>query len=178
MAVKLTGTLQGLSIDTSGLFKDLDTQLKLILKSGIQAWLTKALSIIPVYSGASRGTLQKLGDKIGYTITVFPVVAIDSKGKLRHIENRSDEGRAASQAEIIQEFPNYGFFWSTSFDNGKHLQYNEIANANLVGFHLKQPGPYNFIAQAEEAFKNDVLAGMKALRFNFQKYVKMTSIRF
>lgn len=34
-----------------------------------------------------------------------------------------------------------------------HFLYNEHQNANLIGFHLKRPGPYNALPAAEHAAK-------------------------
>lgn len=162
----MTGTL--ISISLGQLQSDLDKELTSILKAGVKAWLATAVSIIPVWSGASRGTLIKLGQTVGVQITAFPVKTVDKTGRVRNTPNRVNLGVEKSQGEILIQFPNYAMFWRSDLDGGKHLNYNEENDASLVGFNLKTPTPYHFRIAADKAFFAATDPLMAKLNFKLQ----------
>lgn len=115
--------------------KLLDKQLTEQLKICGQFWVEAAISKIPLWRGASRGTFLKLANKIGYQMSVAgPTVS---------------KGIANSSGTIATWGGAYTLIYSTHL---LHLVYNEYNNANAIGFHLKQPGPYNFQVDASQAF--------------------------
>lgn len=89
-------------------------------------------------------TFQPLASTISLQLAISPVVA-----------SRIPMGLSASDGgfgEINVDANNgkFTFHYSTSL---RHLIYNEYNNANLVGFHLRNPGPYRFQEIGQEAFR-------------------------
>ena len=101
--------------------------------------MSTAVSLIPVWSGASRATFAALAQDISFSLQVSPK---------SDAPNRVAEGREASDGGVVFD-RNAGFFsfsYSTTLD---HLIFNEDFNANVkndpkVFAKLLQPGPYNF----------------------------------
>jgi len=131
--------------------KALDAKLKEALIEGGKVYLNAALAIIPVWSGASWGTFQKLAAKIGATFSI--------PGHVPWLPG-PPYGAAQSSASMIVHGGIYRLEYGTTLF---HLCYNEILNANLnkeearVYSRLIHPGPYNFQERAGEAFQSFAL---------------------
>jgi hypothetical protein len=122
-------------------------QLEEDLKQGGQIWIEAAISKIPVWKGASRGTFIKLASKVGYSVATSGSTV--------------SQGVARSTGSIAIFDGAFVLRYSTSL---LHLIYNEYNNANATGFfHLNTPGPYDFQGTANEAF------------YRFAKHVRMPS---
>jgi hypothetical protein len=109
-------------------------------------WVSTAVAIIPVWSGASRATFEKLASAISFNF--------DNTPKTPGIDAR-DEGRAESEGGVFSDRARgvFSFRYSTSLE---HLIFNESNDANQGGdpnvfFRLINPGPYNFVDQANDA---------------------------
>lgn len=119
------------------------------------AWLNAtALSVIPVWSGASKATFLKLARSIGFAISINPIVTPDGKYALGE-----SVGFAKSEGEVDTKNVKSGivtFKYSTTLE---HLIFNEYNNANTnrkagrVFSNLKTPGPYHFQEKGTEAFR-------------------------
>lgn len=100
-------------------------------------YITTALSIIPVYGGASHATFTALAEAAGVPLQINPIA-----------RNRIAEGIAASDGGIESNGNEYSFTYQTSLP---HLNVNERENVNERGFNLRNPGPYNFRQAANAA---------------------------
>jgi len=109
-------------------------------------WVSTAVAIIPVWSGASRATFEKLASDISFNFENTP--------KSPGIDAR-DVGRAESEGGVSSD-RNNGVFRFTYATSLEHLIFNENNDANQGGdpnvfFRLINPGPYNFVEQANDA---------------------------
>lgn len=131
-----------------------------LLKDAVTAWVKTAESIIPVWSGASRGTLVKLGSSVGVNISIF------ASPSAKNAKTNENTGKDQSEGYLVSERGRYGFVYSTSLF---HLAVNENADATLFGFHLINPGPYGFRAASDAEFNKVITEGMR--RFPFRTII-------
>jgi hypothetical protein len=147
--MKMTCEFNLVKLNASAYKKDANKDLIEKLKNAVAFWIQTAISLIPVWSGASHGTFIKLAGKIGQTFSVsggngFPGMLGPAYGSQQ------------SQGRITTWGGAYIAEYSTTL---WHLIYNEYNNANLnpregrVFSRLLHPGPYNFQAAANEAFR-------------------------
>ena len=98
---------------------------------------------IPVWSGASAATFTELAAAVAFPLGIVPSSTAP---------NRISFGTRHGRGGIITEpGKSFRFFYETSLG---HLIYNEFNNANLVGFHLKHPGPYFFQQKGRDEFES------------------------
>lgn len=138
---KLTGTLNLVELDLAAALRDLDKQCTQILIDGTTEWVRTVAAIVPNWSGMSRASLKPIADLVGVPLFAGPVSGAP---------DRVAEGTASGSAKLtLGDNGEYSFEWkSTVF----HFVYNESHNANLVGFRLRNPGPYQSQKQAAESF--------------------------
>jgi hypothetical protein len=127
------------------------------VKRAATAWLNAiVISVIPIWSGASRATFSKLASAVGQPLSLG---GISSNTALISSQPRRWGPRAGySQSEgfIEIEKTRFTFTYQTTLF---HLVFNEEfdGNANPVAgrvfSQLKQPGPYGFRAIGQEAFQ-------------------------
>lgn len=163
---KITGFFAVPELLLDALLKDLDKQSREILLDGTTEWVRTVSAIVPNWSGMSRASLQPIAEKVGVSLFASPVGGAP---------NRVAEGRAKGEATLHpidtggRDF-RYFFQWrSTVF----HYVYNEFNNANLVGFHLRNPGPYHSMRQAEQSFFRTVNPRLRAIQFNVGAHIKV-----
>jgi len=159
--MKLTANLAIPTLNLAAARRALDEEYKNILIEGIKEWVAVVESIVPNWSGESRASLRALASQVGVEIVAFPVAGAP---------NRVAQGEAAGEAKIKTENFEYSFYWKSSVF---HLIYNESNNANAVGFHLIQPGPYHSMAAAEAAFIKYINAHVNALKWKPSTYFKI-----
>ena len=111
--------------------KELMKQLRTDNRIAGQKWLMEVTkgTPIPTWSGASRGTFQKLASALGTSVPI---------GFVRGPADLSHRGNALSEGEVIEDKKEayVGFRYSTSL---LHLHYNEY-NRAVAG---KYPRPYS-----------------------------------
>jgi len=136
------------SIDVAKYTKLMDNSLSEDLDKGGSNWLDAVVMAIPIWSGASHGTLLKLANKIGMTVSTSGHSSMP--GMLGPAA-----GASASYATRIDNKGLHTLEYGTSL---WHLVYNEYNNANAnpsagrLFAQLKQPGPYGFQGQGGAAF--------------------------
>jgi hypothetical protein len=163
----MTGEFKKVQLALDSLLNDLDVQCQQIIMDGARAWVQTVAGIVPNWSGMSRASLQPIADKVGISIFAAPVRP--------GVPNRVAEGRASGSATLHPQDDGgrdfkYFFEWkSTVF----HFVYNESHNANLVGFHLLTPGPYNSMRQAEIAFFRLVTPRLRQVKINLGGNIKV-----
>ena len=162
---KMTGTLALLKLDDKGLFAALDEKLHNILVEGTVEWVRTVAAIIPNWSGQSRASLKPIADLVNVPIFVTTVSGAP---------NRQAEGQALGFARLIKQRGVYGFEWRS---NVFYLAYNEANNANLVGFHLKNPGPYESQKQAEQSFFRTIKPKLKSLDFGVGRHIRVVRVK-
>jgi hypothetical protein len=129
--------------------KALNKEMTQFLKEAVGVWISAAVSVIPVWMGASHATFIKLAGKIGQTFN------LGGRTPIPGFFGPAD-GQAASRGSLTVWNGVYVAEYSTTL---WHLIYNEYNDGNLdkvaarVKSHLKQPGPYGFQEKANAAFK-------------------------
>jgi hypothetical protein len=127
------------------------------VKRAATAWLNAVvISVIPIWSGASRATFSKLASAVGQPLSLG---GISSNSALISSQPRRWGPRAGySQSEgfITTERARFTFTYQTTLF---HLVFNEEFDGNAnpaagrVFSRLKQPGPYGFRAIGQDAFR-------------------------
>jgi hypothetical protein len=158
---KFTGSLALLHLDEATLLAALDEKLRKILIEGTVEWVRTVAAIIPNWSGQSRASLKPIADLVDVPIFVTTVP---------EAPNRQKEGEALGFGALIHEQGIYAFEWRS---NVFYLAYNEANDANLVGFHLHNPGPYESQRQAQQSFFRTINPKLRALDFNISSHVRV-----
>jgi hypothetical protein len=100
-------------------------------------------------------------------------------GPVGDAPDRVAEGRVRGEAFLHppdlggRDFK-YFFQWRSSVF---HYVYNEFHNANLVGFHLRNPGPYHSVRQAEQSFFFTVNPRLRRLQIDVGPHIRVVRKR-
>ena len=144
MKVKIN--FKAIEISISSWRKAMDTELTKQIKAAAVVWLNATvLSVIPVWSGASRATFLKLARSVSFPLSITGLKARPgARGALGpSVGFQQSQGKLETDSKTGK----YTFTYETSLF---HLIFNEFNNANqnpVAGrlfSRLKQPGPYNF----------------------------------
>ncbi len=150
--MKMTCDFQLLKLNTGSYKKAVKNDLMQKLKDAVGLWIQAAITIIPVWSGASHGTFMKLAGKIGMTFSIAGTGGFP--GMLG-----PEYGNSHSQGRLTEWGGSYIAEYSTTL---WHLIYNEYNNANAdpdagrLFARLIRPGPYMFQEAANAAFSGYV----------------------
>lgn len=159
--MKMTANLAVPVFDLEAAKRALDGEYQRILIEGVKEWVYTVESIIPNWSGESRASLRALASQVDIEIIAFPVAGAP---------NRVAKGESEGEAKLKTDNFEYSFYWKSSVF---HLIYNESNDANAVGFHLIQPGPYHSMAAAAAVFNKYVKERTKALKWSPSTYIKI-----
>ena len=154
--MKFTAQFSVPRIDVSAYRNALDRHMKEAISQALLIWLEAVLAEIPVWSGASRATFQKLAGAVGYSLPVAPVAVNAAHGLFTSRIDRTGMGQASSAGEMVadKKTGEYTFTYSTTLP---WLIWNEYHNANVdpdptLFYRLIKEGPYNFQAIGARAF--------------------------
>lgn len=146
--MKMTCSFQLMKLSAGNYKKAVSTEMLQKLKEAVGIWIQTAITVIPVWSGASHGTFIKLASKIGQTFSVSGGGGLP--GMLGPVY-----GESQSQGRLTTFGGAYIAEYSTTL---WHLIYNEYNDANAnpeagrLFARLIQPGPYMFQEKANMAF--------------------------
>lgn len=158
---KFSGSLALATLDLQPLLASLDEKLKEILIEGTKEWVRTVSAILPNWSGESRASLRPIADLVG-----IPIFASAVQGA----PDRVSLGQSEGTGELITEGGIYAFAWKSRVF---HLAYNELNDANSVGFHLKNPGPYLSQRQAQQSFFATINPLLRSLDFGISENIKV-----
>ncbi len=159
---KMTGQVTLVNLALDALLRDLDKEFTDILVTGTREWVRTVVSIVPSWSGMSRASLKPIADLVGE-----PVFSSPTSGA----PDRQLQGEALGEGKLnLGEGNIYSFTWKTSVF---HFIYNESNNANLVGFHLRNPGPYHSRDAANQAFERAIQSRLRAVEIRFKAHIKI-----
>lgn len=159
--MRIIGSFALLTFDLGAARKALDDELNNIMLEATRAWVRTVVSIVPTWSGASQSSIQPIADKVGVPVFSSPVAGAP---------DRRDPSKG--QADLQLSGPRKFFRWNTSVF---HFIYNENNNANLVGFHLRNPGPYHSQRKANVAFQNVMQKRIRRLRSRITRHIRVTT---
>lgn len=163
---KATGELHLLDLNINAFLSSLDKELTSILVKGTVEWVRTMDLAIPLWSGMSRGSLQKIAGLAGVSLFANPVP---------RAPNRRQAGELLEgDSELFTNNDNSGRYFMFWQSRVPHLVFNETNNANLVGFHLKSPGPYDALRRGQEAFFKTVNPLLRAIRPNVVPFIRVT----
>jgi hypothetical protein len=144
--MKFTGTLSKPHLDLTAYRKVLDKHLREALAQALMEWLEATVLAmpegLPVWSGATRATFLALARHIEYDIPIAPMAP-------------SREAQGESQSLGLYD-PGEKTPWHYTFTYVTTLPWllvNEYFDARQWGFPLKHPGPYEFQAKGQVAFR-------------------------
>lgn len=149
--MQMRASMPSIRLDVANFKQGLDKEITRILRLGVIEWVLTAEAHIPNWSGSSRGTLSKLADSVGVSISNFPSPGAPDRRAEGSAGYRSTwRSQDSSEGGFLASFPRYSFFYRVE---GHYLIYNEENDANAsYGFHLTDPGPYGFLDAADKAF--------------------------
>ena len=159
--MRFEGELRLPGFDFAAAQKALDEECKQILVEGVTAWIEACEAVIPNWSGESRASLRAIGNLVGVPVAVYPVGGAP---------NRVAKGESEGSAKLQTAGFKYIFSWKSDVF---HLAYNEFNNANVVGFHLINPGPYHSQEIAQKAFDALTSRRLRNLKFKISTYFKI-----
>lgn len=159
--MKFEGELNLPGFDLEAAKRALDAECKQILVEGITVWIEEVETIVPNWSGESRASLRAIGNLVGVPVAAYPV---------RGAPDRVAKGESEGYAKLETGGFKYLFSWKSDVF---HLAYNESNNANAVGFHLINPGPYHSQRIAKAAFDSLTTRRLKSLKFKISTYFKV-----
>ena len=140
--MSFSGSLIAPRIDLRKYKAALNARLMKLLSQAASRWLNAtAIAIVPVWSGASRGTFLKLASSVSFQLSI---------GRAPNAPGRVSQGRTKSEGGISvdkQKAKHFFFYRSTL----EHLVHNEF-NPPPAGFNLTNPGPYRFQEAGAAAF--------------------------
>ncbi len=145
------------------------------IKFGIKAWVKAAEAIIPVYSGASRASLDQLAAVVGMNISTTPTTnAVKSLGPAA-IAQRIAQARAESSGGIRVNKKSITFFFESSL---QWLVDNETGEANDgVAPRLITPIPYNFIAFANRVAQGVIVKRLRGRTIDLRRIFDVQILR-
>jgi hypothetical protein len=138
---RITGQLALPSFNKNAYIDKLNKELRIHLIKCWGAWLDAFLRVVPVWTGESVGSVLPLAAVIGRTVPIAPSPTAPG--------SRSSQGAAQSSAVMNLEDGKASITYQT---NIYHLIINEQFDARIFGFHLINPGPYDFQGKGEKAF--------------------------
>ncbi len=159
--MRIIGSFALLSFDLPKARKALDDELNEIMREATRAWVRTVVSIVPTWSGASQSSIEPIAKLVGVPVFSSPVSGAP---------DRRDTSKG--QADLNLQGPRKFFRWNTSVF---HFIYNENNNANLVGFHLRNPGPYHSQRKAQAAFNAVMRKRLSRLRSRITRHIKVTT---
>ncbi len=176
---KVKINFKGMQLSLTAWQKAADVELTKLIKDSARVWLNATvLSVIPVWSGASRASFLKLARAVSFPLSITGLKA--TPGQTRGALGPSI-GFQQSTGKLVTDAKKgvYTFAYSTSLF---HLVFNEFNNANqspVAGrlySRLKQPGPYNFQKLGKAAVEEFFASTIVDLPSPWD-HVKLTSIR-
>ncbi len=138
-------------LKTSRLTKKEAERISNALKFGIKAWIKSAEQTIPVYSGASRASLDQLAAVVQMNVSTTPSPNAVKRLGPSKIASRQSQARASSEGGVEIRGKQIIFAYRTTLP---WLVDNENGEANDVvakSGNLITPIPYNFVDTANVA---------------------------
>ena len=140
------------------LVKDADAFVKDVIEGAAREWVKAAVAIIPVWSGASRATLQALADAVGESVPISPSSTAPDRIGLGRLYSRGGiekKGKAS-----------YSFYYETTL---RYLIANETQKVaprteGLFGS-LITPTPYKFREAGDRAAQAYIDKRLRELSF-------------
>ncbi len=140
--MKLTGFFAELNFSSAAAERAITDEVERQVFRAWDAWVTEFIRIVPVWTGASVGTILPVAEKIGRSVSIAAPQGT-APG------NRSSEGAAASTATLVRRNGIVTIEYRTAL---MHLLVNNAIDARVFGFKLKKPGPYNLDKACANAF--------------------------
>lgn len=131
--------------------KQMQTRFINAITFGIKVWVKEAEAVIPVYSGASRASLDQLAASVGMNVSTTPAPnAVRRLGPAK-IASRQAQARSESRGGIRVHKKNITFFFESTLQWLVDNELGEINDAVARSGNLITPIPYNFIDKANKA---------------------------
>ena len=161
------------SLNIDKITKRILTRAENALKAGAKAWVLSALENIPVYSGASRASLDKIGTIVGVPIGIFSTRNANTVLGPSAIRTRQQQGRDQSTAEIRKTKTTTSFFYSTTLP---WLVKNEQGESDQATGNLIKPTPYNFREQGNVVAQQEILKKLRGRTIDLRGFFDISPL--
>lgn len=143
----IKGIFRTLRLNKRAIEREINATLTDALHLGTRAFVAEIAARVPAWTGESLGSLKPLADLVGHPL----LINVSATAPFNAISLGASQGAAQ-----LREGPDvWAMSWRSRVD---HFAFNELNNANLVGFHLIRPGPYHSIPAGGTAFRSVFLA--------------------
>lgn len=149
------------------------TRVENALKAGARAWVLSALNNIPVYSGASSASLDKIGQVVGVPIGVFSSRNANAKLGPSAVRARQQQGRNQSIGEIRRTKTTVSFFYATTLP---WLVKNELGEQDEVTGNLITPTPYNFREKGNAVAQQEILRKLRGRTIDLRGFFDISTL--
>lgn len=166
-----------IEMDLSKLNKRTTERVVNAVKFGAKAWIRAAESVIPVYSGASRASLDQLAAVFNMNIATSPTRnAIARLGPAR-IARRQAQARSESRGGLRVNKKSVTFFYESTL---QWLVDNELGDINddvAKSGRLITAIPYNFIDFANRAAQGVIAKRLRGRTIDLTGILKLKIVR-
>ena len=162
------------SLNIDKITKRILTRAENAIKAGAKAWVLSALDNIPVYSGASRASLDKIATAVGIKgIGIFSVSSAQVRLGSAKILARQNQGRDESIGEIRKTKTTISFFYATTLP---WLVANELGEQDKVSRNLIKPIPYNFRDKGNIVAQKEIIRKLKGRTIDLRGFFDISTL--
>ena len=154
--MRFIARFKSININESAWRKQLNALLTKEIKRAATAWLNATvLSVIPIWSGASRATFTKLARAVSFPLTITGIKATSGDNP-KALGPSVGIQKSRGSVSANEKSGRFTFTYGTTLF---HLVFNESNNANQspgagkLYAKLLRPGPYNFQEIDKVAFE-------------------------
>lgn len=153
--LKFNAKLKFLRIKKGKMTKTLQGRVERAMRQAGREFVRSAYPHIPVWTGMARASLYYLGRELRVPIPIYPTAGAKAIAYQASKGHSIAKGKArGSRKHITFSGGVFTFRFQTSVE---HYAFNEFHNANLYGFRLRNPGPWNSLEHGRKAFMDEIL---------------------
>ncbi len=161
------------SLNVDKITKRILTRVENAVTAGAKAWVRSALDNIPVYSGASMASLDKIANAIGVNLGVFSTTNARIRLGPAEVRKRQQQGRDESTGELRKTKTTISFFYATRLP---WLVANELGERDEVSGNLIKPIPYNFREKGNAIAGQEILRKLKGRTIDLRGFFDITTL--
>lgn len=147
------------------------------LKFGIKAWVRAAELVIPVYSGASRASLDKLASIVKINVSTTPSPSAVRRLGPSKIVRRQAQARSESRGGLTVSGTRVTFVFSSTLQWLVDNELGEMNDGVAESGRLITPIPYNFIDFANRVAQGVIQKRLKGRTIDLRGILDLKLVR-